>query len=405
MPRPRDVVYMDTHASTNTRCASLQINVAGDAGHAWAHDVRAVFAEHGPLGAAGGVGEGNGRVGLGDRDRLPGGARVLGAQNHPTGKLPVEDQGQEGGALGEGVAVVKHAVAQGGGPCTVPLVHSVDEVVRGAPDADVAWLGVRQHGEANVHAGVDEGAVGAIDIPPSGVLGVAGGVEAAGADLVVVVLDDPVAEFALGMDLAVGTLLEVMRRPAVGVLERESAEGGIVSAHDSRKLGRAGVGDFQIVYPRRNDRQELSDCYVGRERELGVDPGHGGGGGGGSVGGLFEADLDSGLAVGAGHFPVQAVLGAVLGSLDAVHNGPAAVADDPGAARVLVQEDVVKRVVHSDGFVTACGDVVHDVVDMMQVLVGGTAGDGLERTVQEGREYVLALGTKEGGDLVYVVAG
>jgi hypothetical protein len=41
----------------------------------------------------------------------------------------------------------------------------------------------------------------------------------------------------------------------------------------------------------------------------------------------------------------------------------------------------------------------------MQVLVYGTAGDGLERAVQEGCEYVLALGTEEGGDLVYVVAG
>ena len=300
--------------------------------------------------------------------------------------------------------MVIHAVAEGGAACVLPLVHSVDEIVGGALDAYVVWFQVRTRCEADVHAGVDEGAVGAIDIPPSGVLGGAGGVEAAGADLVVVVLDDPVAEFALGMDLAVGTLLEVVRRPAVGVLERESVAGGIVSAHDSRKLGRAGVGDFQIVYPRGNDRQELSDCYVGRERELCTDPGHGGGGGV-SVGGLFEADLDGGLAVGVWHFPVQAVLGAVLGSVDGAHNGPAAVADDPGATRVLVQEDVVKRVVHSDGFVTACGDVVHDVVDMMQVLVGGTAGDGLERTVQEGREYVLALGTEEGGDLVYVVAG
>lgn len=278
---------------------SLDQNGAGAALHVWAHDERAALSQHGPFGAAGGVGEGNRRVGLGDRHRWPVSAGVVGARNNPRGKRPVEDQGQERFALGEAVAMVEHAVAQGGGPCTVPLVDSVDEVVRGAVDVDVVWLRIRNHGEANVHAGVDQGAIGAIDIPPNGVFGGAGVVEAPGVDLVEVVLDDPVAAFPRAFDAAGGLLLVVKSRLAVDVLERESEErlggrmwvltvqDGLGCVRDSRKLGLVGVENFQMVYAPRNEGLELGDGNVGREREVGAHLGRGDGGGK-SVGGLFK---------------------------------------------------------------------------------------------------------------------
>ena len=99
------------------------------------------------------------------------------------------------------------------------------------------------------------------------------------------------------------------------------------------------------------------------------------------------------------------MLWTILASLDAPDNGRAAVADDPGASRVLVQQDVVKHVVNSGSLEAVCGDVVHHVVDAVQVLVGGTAGDGLERTGEECGEQVLALRPEEGDDPVYAVAG
>ena len=159
-----------------------------------------------------------------------------------------------------------------------------------------------------------------------------------------------------------------------------------------------------MVYAHRNEGLELSDRNVGRERETGAHLGRGDGGGSG-VGGLLKADLDSGLVVGVWRLPVQAMLWTILARLDAPDNGRAAVADDPGASRVLVQEDVVKHVVNSGSLEAVCGDVVHNVVDAVQVLVGGTAGDGLERTGEECGEQVLALCPEEGDDPVYAVAG
>jgi len=310
--------------------------------------------------------------------------------------------------------MVKHAVAQGGGACTVPLVHSVDEVVRAPLDADVVWLRISNHGEANVHAGVDQDAIGAIDIPPNGVFGGAGGVEAAGVDLVEVVLDDPVAEFTDGAHLAVGPLLEVQSRLSVDVLERESEEllrgrmrvvavqHGIGCVRASRKLGLVGVGDFQVVYAPRNEGLELGDRNVGREREVGAHLGLGDGSGK-SVGGLFKGDLDSGLAR-AGS-PVQTILRTILGSLDALQNGPVAVFHDPHSSVVKVQEYVVRHVIDSDSFEAGGGGVVHSVVDGMQVLVASRAGNGLEGTVEQGGDHVPDFGTQDVDDLVYAVAG
>lgn len=102
---------------------------------------------------------------------------------------------------------------------------------------------------------------------------------------------------------------------------------------------------------------------------------------------------------------MQAILRTILESLDALQNGSVAVSDNPGSTDVKVQEDVVRHVVDSDRFEAECGDVVHNVVDGMQVLVAGRAGDGLEETVEQGGDHVPDFGTEEGDDLVYAVAG
>ena len=181
-----------------------------------------------------------------------------------------------------------------------------------------------------------------------------------------------------------------------------TVQDGIGCVRASRKLGLVCVGEFQMVYAPRNEGLELGDGNVGREREVGAHLGLGDGGGK-SVGGLFKRDLDSGRALAAS--PVQTMLRAILESLDALQNGPVAVSDDPGSTGVKVQEDVVRHAVDSDSFEAAGGDVVHNVVDGMQVLVAGRAGDGLEGTVEQGGDHVPDFGTEESDDLVYAVAG